>query len=268
MSHYNAISNINALGEHVPTVDPECRRDYTFREIVTTLDLDDSPALTFEYNGEEQNIQDSHVTNAELLLVPHWADALWTYQTTTEEWVPIFTFAKANTIQITDLVDIAPAIDPFAETNRELWITPKNHPREQHYRIEGDKIVSDNDTYDLVEFDDKGYSRYYYDRVNNPGCCAFCKNDVDKRRGYRDPEEGSGGPVYEACVPCIERRIAADREAYREEQEQYEYEHGADDYEPDYPEDEDNMDYEDDEPDYLDEDDAVESDIDADDKAP
>jgi len=193
-------------------IQPRSERDYTTRQIVELLDLRDSASLSFFENGMEQCIQTSHCGQQLLLDCPHWPDALWTYRYETSEWIPIFHWAKSNTISIDDLVDKAPNIDPFAECPGVLWCTPKGHPREQYHHIEkgddGEFITSDfGDRYPLPQFDEKGKSEHYYDRLNNPGTCEFCKQRVEKRFNYRDPEE-SCCRNYVICRPCLDHRFA------------------------------------------------------------
>ncbi|UVL57221.1 hypothetical protein LOY37_04430 [Pseudomonas sp. B21-012] len=198
-------------------IEPRSERDYTTRQIIELLDLRDSASLGFIENGMEHYIQTSHCSEQALLSLPYWPDALWTYRYETSEWVPVFRWAKANTISIDELVDKAPNIDPFAERPGVLWCTPKGHPREQFHRIvtdeTGEYITDDSgDRYPLPQFDEEGHSEHFYTRVNNPGICQFCKQQVEKRVNYRDPEEGCCRK-YEICRPCHDHQMALAREA-------------------------------------------------------
>lgn len=200
---------------------PQSGRIYTFREIVEVLYLRDSACLLFIENGMDQNIQDSHLGQHVMLEIPHWADSRWEYRYETDEWIPIFRWAKDNTITIDDLVDKVPAIDPHAERPGVLWCVPKGQAREQYYRIEkdddGEFITNDHgDRYPLPEFDEHGKSDSYYFRVNNPGTCEYCKGKVEKRVPYRDPSEGNCRQ-YDICVPCRDRAYQAMREEFADD---------------------------------------------------
>lgn len=199
-------------------IQPRSGHDYTTRQIIELLLLRDSASLSFFENGIEQCIQTSHCGEHSLINLPNWPDALWTYQYETSEWVPVFIWAKANTVGIESLVDTEPHIDPFAERSGDLWCTPKGQPRAQYYRIEtdteGEFITSDfGDRYPVPQFDEKGRGEYFYERLNNPGRCDFCKQAAEKRVNYRDPEEGCCRN-YEICMPCRDHRAALDSDAH------------------------------------------------------
>lgn len=185
---------------------------YTFRQILETLTLRDSPCLLFKENNMMQNIQDSHCTAEAMLHTPHWADSLWEYQMETEEWIPVFHFSANNTISINDLIDKEPEIDPYAEKEGVLWCVPIGQPRDQYYKIVDGNIESSNgDVYPLPVFDVTGHSDHFYIRANNAGTCEFCNKQVDKRVNYRDPEEGNCR-LYEICTPCRDRSYKLARE--------------------------------------------------------
>jgi len=46
-------------------------------------------------------------------------------------------------------------------------------------------------------------------KSNKPkvGCCQFCNTAGVEVSPFRDPDEGSHGPVYNACSPCRKRII-------------------------------------------------------------
>lgn len=195
---------------------PKQGTTYTFKQIVEQLDLRDSACLLFKENGMEQNIQDSHVNEHEVLALPHWAESRWTYRYETEEWIPVFDFASDNTISIDDLIDKEPQIDPYAEKPGVLWCVPKTKTREQYHKLvpaQGDEeayITTDHgDRYPLPVFDEHGQSEHYYFRKNNTGTCDKCKQRVEKRFNYRDPTEGNCR-LYEVCARCLQLNREAD----------------------------------------------------------
>lgn len=200
---------------------PRRNEVYTFKQIVNELDLRDSACLTFWENNLWQNIRDSHISEHDMLKLPHWAESRWKFVMETDEWIPIFRFAKDNEVSIDELVDTEAEIDPYAEKPGVLWVTPKGLPRAQYYRVVkpslGDPYITthhdDGDQYPLPVFDEHGKSEYYYFRVNNPGHCDKCKLRVEKRVPYRDPTEGNCR-LYELCTTCRDRNVAADREEF------------------------------------------------------
>lgn len=187
---------------------PKKGYSYTLRQVLQELNLEDTPHLSFT-KGVDQVIQNSHVTYDDLLLVPGFALTLWTYKRTTDESIPIFTWSEENAEPIEKFVDMVDLIDPFVERKGVLWVTPKGHPREQYYRIEtcdGEAFITDDSDsrYDLPTFDEHGRSECFYTRINNPGKCDKCKENVDKRHNYRDPSEGNC-TLYEVCYACFDR---------------------------------------------------------------
>ena len=186
------------------------RRDevYTFAQIVNELDLRDSACLTFWENEICQNIQDAHINEHDMLALPHWAESRWKFVMETNEWIPIFRFAKDNEVTIDQLVDKEPYIDPFAKEDGVLWVVPKGTDRKQYYRLVspfGDEsyITSDDgERYPVPVFDENGKSERYHIERRNPGYCDDCKAKVEQRFTYRDFEEGSGAQPREVCRPC------------------------------------------------------------------
>lgn len=122
--------------------------NYTFAQILE-LTLRDGPHLSFklDVNGKkvEACLQDSHVTDEQLLAVPGFAESVWTYRYETSEWIPIFAYASTNVKPITDLIDYEPWIDPY-ETRLNFWCTPKGLPRRQYYaQLPDGQIVRTSD---------------------------------------------------------------------------------------------------------------------------
>jgi hypothetical protein len=98
---------------------------YTLEQ-VTKLDLKDSPALIVHNRSA---VQDSHVTEEELLSVPGIKQTKWKYIRTTHEWIPIFTYASEEPWQT--YFDSEPYQSSFKKYEDDLWITPKGFPRKQ-----------------------------------------------------------------------------------------------------------------------------------------
>lgn len=108
---------------------------YTYAEIIK-LELRDTPCLRFISGDSYSAVQDSHVTEEELLTVPQWAESKWKYQYETSEWIPVFHYV--GDIELSELLDIEPLINPYereADGGDVMWATPKGFPRPQHYEI-------------------------------------------------------------------------------------------------------------------------------------
>jgi hypothetical protein len=109
---------------------------FSLRDIFTRLDIDDSPCLGFVVlvNGKrhESVLQYSHVTEAELLSVPGFADSIWKYSHTTNEWIPVFRYA--GSAPITDFIDQEASINRWelGDDPDTQWCTPKGFPRKQY----------------------------------------------------------------------------------------------------------------------------------------
>ena len=99
---------------------------YTLAEVLE-LNLKDSPFLMVLANGRWSPVQTSHTTDAEVLSVPQFADSLWEYRYTTNEWIPIF-HAVDSALVLEQFCDVAPYL---GEPEGTFWITPKGFPREQ-----------------------------------------------------------------------------------------------------------------------------------------
>ena len=95
---------------------------YTLQEIEETLHLKDSPCLLFHHNKTECVIQNSHITSEDLLGIPGFAQTLWRYIHTTEEWIPVFVSTESS---ILEFVDVAIGV------RGGVWVTPKGFPRYQ-----------------------------------------------------------------------------------------------------------------------------------------
>jgi hypothetical protein len=114
------------------TIEPQVRRypqigqNYTLEQIVRELRLRDCPALMVQLNAKMSCVQDSHLSEQELLSVPGFAQTKWRYVRETHEWIPVFHWADA-TDPLT-FFDVEPSND---DPDRYDWVTPKGFPREQ-----------------------------------------------------------------------------------------------------------------------------------------
>lgn len=187
---------------------------YTYKEIVQSLELRDSPSLEFLHDKQWCVVQNSHCGHDAMLADPLWANSRWTYLGETDEWIPEFRFARENEISIEQLVNMEVSRDPYAE-KRTMWVTPKGFPREQYYdlREDGKWVSESGEVHEPLVFDEKGYSHWYYTRVQNAGVCFYCKMDVTQRFKRKDWEEGSSEPARDVCAPCLHSLNAADKAA-------------------------------------------------------
>lgn len=108
---------------------------YTGAEIINVLYLLDSPALEVVIGDKRGCIQDSHMTNEQLMSVPGFAESSWKYLRTTDEEIPVFKFVGPDPHQFLDIVD-AVSYSTGEVVPEELWITPKGFPRQQERRPE------------------------------------------------------------------------------------------------------------------------------------
>jgi hypothetical protein len=99
---------------------------YTLEQITRELYLRDSPALMVQLNAKMSCVQNSHLTDNELLSVPGFAQTKWRYIRETDEWIPVFHWADAA--DPCKFLDVEPLND---EPDRYDWITPKGFRREQ-----------------------------------------------------------------------------------------------------------------------------------------
>ncbi len=98
---------------------------YTLEQI-TKLYLRDSPALLVEHNSA---VQESHLTEQQLLSVPGIKDSKWKYIRETHEWIPIFNYCSDEPWQT--YFDSEPYVGGFGSQANALWVTPKGFPRAQ-----------------------------------------------------------------------------------------------------------------------------------------
>lgn len=109
----------------MPNNYPVRNQHYSFEQIQSLI-LDDTPHLMFEHQRTSCVIQDSHCTTEQLMAVPGFAQLVWRYEYTTEEWIPVFKAVDVSAVL--QCVDIE---DCLAEPGC-LWVTPKGLPREQY----------------------------------------------------------------------------------------------------------------------------------------
>lgn len=114
-------------------IKPERNKIYSYKEIVEILSLEDAPYLRMFIDDSYQSVQDSHVSEEEMLSIEGWPESQWRYMHTTHEWVPIFNYVGED---FKHLVDVEDYIDPYpdSEFKESKWITPKNFPRPQPYK--------------------------------------------------------------------------------------------------------------------------------------
>jgi len=117
---------------------PRSGQVYSLKEIMG-LYLRDSPCLGGLVAGRMAYIQDSHLTEEELLAVPGAAESQWKYIRETDEWIPIFHFEGPEN-GIAAFCDLSYAWDwQKKEYDREeaLYVTPKGHSSRQYEEPEG-----------------------------------------------------------------------------------------------------------------------------------
>lgn len=123
------------------SVRPKQHEVYTLRDIVQKLSLRDSPHLGFQFRSPDPQetesvlavIQNSHVTDEDLLSIPGFADSKWKYLRETEEWIPVFSYA--DELPITDFVEMELDLHPYNLTH-QWWVTPKGFPRDQYVLLQ------------------------------------------------------------------------------------------------------------------------------------
>jgi hypothetical protein len=99
---------------------------YTLEQMYQ-MNLGDLPCLQIRDVGV---VQDSHLTEEELLSIPGMKDTHWLFVRTTSELIPVFIYALNNP-PYTDFFDAVPYKDPYQSTTDLLWVTPKGYPRTQ-----------------------------------------------------------------------------------------------------------------------------------------
>lgn len=110
------------------------------------LPLDDSPGLMVRIKGQQECVQNSHVTEAAMFAAcPALRESMWEYEETTDEWIPIFKYVGPDE-QLKDLFDWETYRDPYRDVDEKpsLWVTPKGSPREQFYTSD---VMEENGLY-------------------------------------------------------------------------------------------------------------------------
>lgn len=97
---------------------------YSAKEILE-MNLRDSPFWEVPTEFGYLPVQDSHLTEAELMGVEHWPESRWVFLLETDEWIPVFRYAKGQR-PVSELVDMKPIEDDHS--SMELFITPKGKP--------------------------------------------------------------------------------------------------------------------------------------------
>lgn len=132
---------------------------YTARQVLTVLTLKDSAFFKFRRHSPFQRVgdgkdadrlqlmealsfgvdvdcvlQNSHVTDKELLSVPGFAESRWEYLFTTDEWIPIFRLASDQPRdEVERWFDLEHEIGEYGQLINSWSVTPKGFPREQYY---------------------------------------------------------------------------------------------------------------------------------------
>ncbi len=73
-------------------------------------------------------------------------------------------------------------------------------------RVQGETDSFGSEMYDMCQ---ECYDQYRKDisEADTSGYCDHCKCDSDKLFNYRDPEEGSYGPIYRICKKCSDKAL-------------------------------------------------------------
>jgi hypothetical protein len=112
-------------------------RCYSLRQILTVLELTDSPHLGV---GEGFVVQDAHLTNEQMLSVVStddnddnmFADTMWRYMFTTSEEIPVFEAVYPK------------HVERFLDIDG-TWVTPKGFPRENPMPEDWDEVFISSD---------------------------------------------------------------------------------------------------------------------------
>lgn len=99
---------------------------YTLEQMYQ-MNLGDLPCLQIRDVGV---VQDSHLTEEELLGIPGMKDTRWLFVRTTSELIPVFIYALTNP-PYTDFFEAVRYKDPYKYMTDGHWITPKGYPRAQ-----------------------------------------------------------------------------------------------------------------------------------------
>lgn len=89
----------------------------------------------------------------------------------------------------------------------EGMMCEQHDDRQAYKRIQGETDTFGCEFFGLCK---ECYDKYLEER-DKPvaGCCDWCKKHSDDLRQHRDFEEGSCGPLYDVCLPCIRKEAAA-----------------------------------------------------------
>lgn len=90
---------------------------------------------------------------------------------------------------------------------------PKNQECDNHPEIKAVvRIVGECDSFgsEMSDFCEDCLELYEATADERSGVCDFCGCHVEHIRPYRDPDEGSTGPVYDVCDPCISKQKATE----------------------------------------------------------
>jgi hypothetical protein len=97
---------------------------YTYAEINA---IASDPSLRFRIGTWAHPLQDAHVHSADIMEAdPAWASARFRFDGETSERIELFTFIGTDAER-----DALIAYEPDIDLPGALWLTPRNHPREQ-----------------------------------------------------------------------------------------------------------------------------------------
>ena len=104
---------------------PVTQKVYSLRDLIETLELQESPFLMVTIDGYQCLIQSSHITDEDLLAIPGMDETYWKYLRTTNEWIPIF-------IAVGDAVMACIDYEKAEDSTDFWWVTPKGFYYNQH----------------------------------------------------------------------------------------------------------------------------------------
>ena len=80
-------------------------------------------------------------------------------------------------------------------------IPPADHPNiPAAVRIQGE---TDSFGCEMIDMCTDCFTRYQQQANQHSGTCDWCKTHAEHLRARRDMDEGTHGPVYYVCTPCV-----------------------------------------------------------------
>ena len=87
--------------------------------------MEDMPCLMVNINNHMYPIQQSHMTNEQMLSIEGFGNTKWEYKGTTHEWVPVFHGVSPDLVNFIDFTLVTDHND-----DEVYWVTPKGFPRD------------------------------------------------------------------------------------------------------------------------------------------